>query len=799
MESITPAVFISWQLGGLEARNILRPDKIEKEHIFLGILKLLDLTQDELVAKMGVPADVAPVALGEAREVKPLFEKAGADVSNLRWLFRSSLDQGPQAVRGDVLHRSDACRKMFEEADRLRSSYGHPNVSLAHVLSVLIGEEKSRVGDFLAGQNVNVQVLRDRLQEILGRSQRVASVSPDAGGGASPDASGSSIVSKIGRDLTELARADKLGQVIGRDPEIKSVAQALTRKKKNSAILLGDPGVGKTAVVEGLAQKLVRGELTGEELKGVRIVEIRMGDIVAGTKFRGDLEERLSVLLKEAERDRKLVIFLDEIHTVMQAGGGSGGVGVADILKPAIQSGDFRCIGATTFKEYKKYIESDAALERRFQPVIVREPTRDEALTILSGLKASYEKHHGLRISDEAVAAAVDMSIRYMPDSFLPDKALDLVDEAAAMLRIHSVDSRREEATTLEKPHVAEAVSKRKGIPLKVLLASDGERVRNLKEKLARRIIGQPLAVEQVAAAITEVKALGPEKNKPSGVFLFAGATGVGKTEMAKAIADILFEGAEGKLIFFDMSEFMEEHSVAKLIGAPPGYIGFEAGGLLVEQVRRYPYSVVLFDEIEKAHPKVFDVFLQIFDEARLTDSSGRRADFQNTFVILTSNLGSRVRPEASGRPIGIQAAETAGAPPRAGGTIDKDAFGKNIDSALQAKFRPEFLGRLLHKIIFFPLEPADIRTIIVSILLPRIEQRLATKKVRLMVEDPVLDRLVAQCDIAYGVRNLAQLLDHEITKPLTEAFIAGTFAKGDVISVRMEGDRAAFARARAK
>ncbi|MBM3294291.1 MAG: ATP-dependent Clp protease ATP-binding subunit [Candidatus Aminicenantes bacterium] len=796
MERITPAVFIAWQLGGLEARNILRREKIEKEHIFLGLLKLLDLTHDELVGKMGVPPDVAPAALEEVRVLRPIFEKAGADVSNLRWLLRSSLPMGPQTVRGEVLHRSDACRAMFEDADRLRSLFGHPDLNLTHLLTALLGEETSTVVDFLAGQKVNVNALRAGFQDALEKTPRPAPASFEAPGGSAQAQPGTSIVSKIGRDLTELARANKLGPVIGRDPEIKSVAQALTRKKKNSAILLGDPGVGKTAVVEGLAQKLVREELTGEELKGVRIVEIRMGDIVAGTKFRGDLEEKLSALLKEAERDRKLVIFLDEIHTIMQAGGGSGSVGVADILKPAIQSGDFRCIGATTFKEYKKYIESDPALERRFQPVVVKEPTREETLTILSGLKASYEKHHGLRISDEAVEAAVEMSIRYLPDAFLPDKALDLVDEAAAMLRIHSVDSRREEAASLEKPHIAEAVSKRKGIPLRVLLSSDAERVRNLRGKLAARIIGQTAAVDMVAAAITEVKALGPEKNKPSGLFLFAGATGVGKTEMAKALADILFEGAEGKLLAFDMSEYMEEHSVSKLIGAPPGYIGFEAGGQLVEQVRRYPYSVVLFDEIEKAHPKVFDVFLQIFDEARLTDSSGRRADFQNAFVILTSNVGGRVRPEASGRPIGIQVAEASAAGPASGEPIDLEAFRKNVEAALMSKFRPEFLGRLPHKIVFFPLDPAGLKAVLTTILLPRIERRLAAKKTRLAVDEAVLDRLVARCDIAYGVRSLIQILDNEITKPLTEGFVAQAFGEGDVISVRADGDKLAFSKA---
>lgn len=791
MEKISPAVFIAWQLGGLEARNILRQAKIEKEHIFLGILRLLELTQDEMTAKMGIPRDVAVAALEEARDIKPLFESTEIDVANLRWLLRSSLELGSAAVRGEVIHRSEACRKMFEEAEVLRHNSGHPLASLGHLLLAMFGKEKSKITNFLAEQNINVPALKDRIKEKLDHSPHFPSPQQKRADIVPQEVSRPSIISKIGRDLTELAKKRMLGKVIGRDTEIKSIAQALTRKKKNSAILIGDPGVGKTAVVEGLAQKLLQGQLTGEELKGVRIVEIRMGEIMAGTKYRGDLEEKLMTLLKEAKDNRKLVIFLDEFHTIMQAGEGAG-IGIADILKPAIQSGEFRCIGATTFKEYKKYIESDPALERRFQPIIIKEPTRDRALMILSGLKASYEKHHGLQISDEAIQAAVDMSIRYLSDTYLPDKAFDLVDEAAAMLRIHSVGS-PQESTTLEVIHIAEAVSKRKGIPLKVLMATDSEMIGNLKEKLAQRIIGQPQAVEQVAAAITEVKTLGSVQNKPSGIFLFAGATGVGKTEMAKALADILFEGSEGKLISFDMSEYMAEHSVAKLIGAPPGYVGYEAGGQLVDHIKRFPYSVVLFDEIEKAHPKVFDVFLQIFDEARLTDSAGRRADFQNTFIILTSNIGSRVRPEASGRPIGIQVKETPGTQSIAGDSFDRSAFQNNILAAVRSRFRPEFLGRLPHKIIFYPLKAEDMKKIITSILLPRIEQRFISKKTRLKIEDRVLGHLIEKCDITYGVRDLARLLDDELTKPLMELFISGTFRERDVIVVRIEDNKLIF------
>jgi ATP-dependent Clp protease ATP-binding subunit ClpC len=481
----------------------------------------------------------------------------------------------------------------------------------------------------------------------------------------------------------------------------------------------------------------------------------------------------------------------------MQAGGGSGALGVADILKPALQSGDFRCIGATTFQEFKKYIESDPALQRRFQPITIKEPTRDEAIEILSGLKSSYQEHHNLRIQDEAIPAAVDLSRRYLPDLYLPDKALDLLDEAASMLRIHSIDSERSYGEILEVHHIAEAVSKRKGIPVNVILCSDEERIKDLKEKLEKRIIGQPEAIAQVSDAIMAVKALGGMKNKPFGVFLFAGATGTGKTEMAKALTDVLFDGTEGKLLTFDMSEYMEEHSVARLIGSPPGYVGHEEGGQLVEQVKRNPYSVILFDEIEKAHLKVFDTFLQIFDEARLTDGAGRRADFQNTFIILTSNVGSKVEVKDVKKPIGVQLSDKQTKGKKEIESFDKKSYKRGIIEAVRSKFRPEFLGRLPHQIVFYPLEPQDIEKILTDILLPRIEQRFSSKEVHLGISDEACRYLIGKGDIRYGIRNIIRLLDTEITQPLTRAFVDKRFGKGDKIVIEVKNKKIVFERER--
>jgi len=796
MERISAATFAAWQLTGFEVVHVFRQKQIEKEHLFLGITKLLDVPQEEFTAKLGVNQASVPSLVEEVQKCRSVFQALSLDAAALRREFRSRLEVGEEPPVGSTVHRSPECKHLFANADSLRQRCGHREVTILHLLSALLADVDNKVVAFLKSKGVDLAALQKKIDEELKRIPAGRTAPPPGPAHRPPPPQkDASVVSKIGRDLTRMAKEGKIGLAIGRNAEIKAVAQTLGRKKKNSAILIGDPGVGKTTVVEGLALKLAKGELTGEELKDVRIVEIRMGEIIAGTKFRGDLEDRLMKLLKEAEKDRKLVIFIDEIHTIMQAGGGQMQVGVADLLKPALQSGDFRCIGATTFKEYKKYIESDPALGRRFQPIVIKEPTRDEALEILTMLKPSYQEHHGITIRDEAIEAAVDLSRRYLPDLFLPDKALDLLDEAASMLRIHSVDPERPEENLLEVHHIAEAVSKRKGIPVNVILCSEEERLRNLKEELSRRIIGQEEAVEAVTKAITEVKTLGGVKNKPFGVFFFAGATGTGKTEMAKAIADVLFGEGEGKLLPFDMSEYMEEHSVSRLIGAPPGYVGHEEGGQLVEQVKRNPYSVILFDEVEKAHPKIFDSFLQIFDEARLTDGAGRRADFQNAFIVLTSNVGSKVDVEAVKKPIGIRLEESRGKKEEGeeDPVIDKELFEKQVMDAVQRRFRPEFIGRIPNRVIFHPLGPAAMTQIIIEVLLPRIERRFAARKIKLDISEEACRLLIGKSDVRYGVRSMMQVMDAAVTKPLSEAVVAGSYKSGDRVNIDAEDGRLVF------
>lgn len=784
MERVSPAVFIAWQLAGVEAVEILSHNQIEREHIFLGILKLLDIPVDELISELRIPEDLSPLLKNEIQQVKKIFTDLQVNITDLRRSLRSYLKVGNKTFMEPVIHRSPDCKKMFSQAENLRQRYGHNEIGLFHLLFALLSQEDNIVIDFLKLKKIDINLLQKRLLEFLEKAQELYPIPVEQ---ELPSHQKPSYVSKIGRDLTDLARKGKLGKIIGRDEEIKAVAQILGLKKKNNAILIGEPGVGKTAVVEGLAQKIVNEEFTGEELKGLQIVEIRMGEIMAGAKFRGDLEERLISLLREAEQNPKLVIFIDEIHTIMQVSGGGGGLGAADILKPALQSGEFRCIGATTFQEYKKYIESDPALQRRFRPIIVEEPTPQQTLDILYGLKSSYENHHGIKIEDDAIKSAVELSYRFLPDLRLPDKALDLLDEAAAMLRIHSKNARKSYGNVLTSIHIAEALSKRTHIPVPVLLRTEEDRLKNLKEKLERRIIGQSQAVKEVVDTVIEVKTFGGVQNKPLAVFMFVGATGTGKTEMAKALADILFEGEERKLLTFDMSEYMEEHSVSKFIGAPPGYIGYDAGGQLVEQVKRNPYSVILFDEVEKAHPKIFDVFLQIFDEARLTDGAGRKADFQNTYIILTSNVGSKIEPERTRKPLGIQITDKHENEERDRDTFNKEMYRNKIFESLRRVFRPEFLGRIPHIVVFYPFEKEDIKKIITTILLPRIEQKFSSKNIKIEVHEDVLQFLTERTDLTYGVRKLIQLLDDEITKPLTKALVDKLFVTGDKIIIELK------------
>ncbi len=720
------------------------------------------------------------------------------------------------------------------------------------------------------------------LQEIRG-TQRITDPNPEEKYQA---------LQKFSRDLTDLARLGKLDPVIGRDEEVRRVVQVLSRRTKNNPVLIGEPGVGKTAIVEGLAQRIVAGDVS-ETLKNRRLVALDMGALVAGAKYRGEFEDRLKAVIKEVESaEGQIILFIDELHTVVGAGAAEGAMDASNMLKPALARGTLRCVGATTLNEYRKHIEKDAALERRFQPVLVREPTVEDTISILRGLKEKYEVHHGVRIKDSAIVAAATLSQRYIADRFLPDKAIDLIDECASKLRIE-IDSmpveidevqrritqaeierqalkkesdpasrerlakledelsgmnaelarmkqhwnrekeliqvirtikgeqeqlnneaqlaeregnlakvaeirygrmielrkRLEEANqkleTLQKgskmlkeevddEDVAEVVSRWTGIPVSRMLEGERDKLVRMEERLGGRVIGQEKAVTAVADAVRRARSGLQDPNRPIGSFIFMGPTGVGKTELAKALAEFLFD-SEQAMIRVDMSEFMEKHSVARLIGAPPGYVGYEEGGYLTEAVRRRPYSVVLFDEIEKAHPEVFNVLLQILDDGRMTDGQGRTVDFKNSLIIMTSNVGSQWILELGAR--------------------DRSEMERRVMEALRSTFKPEFLNRIDEVVIFQNLTPEQIGRI-VEIQLDRLRKRLAERKIELTLTEAAKHLLGRRgYDPIYGARPLKRAIQQLIENPLALEILKGNFPAGSQVRAEAAGDRMTFTR----
>ncbi|HDN84624.1 MAG TPA: ATP-dependent chaperone ClpB, partial [Candidatus Aerophobetes bacterium] len=751
-------------------------------------------------------------------------------------------------------------------------------ISTEHLLLSLCEDETSSAGRILQQQGINKDNLLKALASIRG-TQRVTDQNPEDKYQA---------LERFTRDLTELASQGKLDPVIGRDNEIRRVIQILSRRTKNNPVLIGEPGVGKTAIVEGLAQRIVAGDVP-EGLKEKKILALDMGALLAGAKFRGEFEDRLKSLLREIkEKEGQIVLFIDELHTVVGAGAAEGAIDASNMLKPALARGELRCIGATTLNEYRKYIEKDAALERRFQVVIVREPSVEDTIAILRGLKERYEAHHGVKIKDSALVAAATLSHRYITDRFLPDKAIDLVDEAAARLRIE-IDSRptevdeierkimqleierqalkkekdeasrerlkkleqelaslkekeaelkvqwqkekeiiqrigeikkeienarkesvkaeregnldraaelrygkivqlekelKEESKKLsqlqkdkkmlkeevEEEDIAEIVSEWRGIPLSRLLEGEKEKLTKMEERIKTRVVGQDEAVKAVSNAIRRARAGLQDPNRPLGSFIFLGPTGVGKTELAKALAEFLFDD-EGAMIRLDMSEYMERHTVSRLIGAPPGYVGYEEGGQLTEPVRRQPYTVVLFDEIEKAHPDVFNVLLQILDDGRLTDGQGRTVDFRNTVIIMTSNVGSRWIEELS----------------------RQEDIRQKVREALRAQFRPEFLNRIDEIIIFNRLTQEDIKKI-VDIQISQVEKRLADKHMRIILTSKAKQFLADKgYDPLYGARPLKRVIQREVLDPLALQILEGKFKEGDWIKVDIPDGKLSF------
>ena len=708
----------------------------------------------------------------------------------------------------------------FLEASRLGTEY----IGTEHLLIGIMKEGDCVATRIMLEENVNPQGLYNELVKVL--SEEGEENSESANSSSKGSYNSTPTLNQYGSDLTKQAREGKLDPVIGRKNEIQRVIQILSRRTKNNPCLIGEPGVGKTAVVEGLAEKIVAGDVP-ELLKNKRVVSVDIASMIAGAKYRGDFEERIKKALKEVKKAGDVILFIDEIHTIVGAGSAEGAVDAANILKPLLARGEIQLIGATTLKEYRKYIEKDAALERRFSPVTVNEPTEDETVQILYGLRDKYEAHHNVKITNEAINAAVELSSRYINDRYLPDKAIDLIDEAASKVRMSSytepdsfkdmkdeiekLDKEKEEAIrvqdfekaakirdkenakkkeledskknwetkkskevpTLKEEDIANVISSWTGIPVTKVSESENEKLKNLEENLHKRVIGQDEAVSAVAKAIKRSRMGLKDPNKPIGSFLFLGPTGVGKTELSKALAENLF-GSEDALIRIDMSEYMEPHSVAKLIGSPPGYVGYDEAGQLTEKVRRKPYSVILFDEIEKAHPDVMNMLLQVLDDGRLTDSQGRTVNFKNTVIIMTSNVGAKLITDK--KTLGFT--ESKSGDDKESEEKEYKDIKKEVMAELKKEFKPEFLNRIDEIIVFHKLEDSQIRKI-VDILINNVGKLLKEQGIKLTVDEKAKD-LVAKkgTDKTYGARPLKRAIQTMIEDKIAEAMLDGKIKK---------------------
>jgi len=728
---------------------------------------------------------------------------------------------------------SPRTKNIIEKANKYARSIGLRYTSSECILLGLIDEGEG-IGAQILANLTNIKEIYDEVIKAV--SGNNSNLDMNKNGDEHPS-KGNRAIDKYGIDLNKQAMADKIDPVIGRSNEIERVIQILSRRTKNNPCLIGEPGVGKTAIAEGLAQEIVKGNVP-EILKNKKIVTLDIAGMVAGAKYRGEFEERLKNAMKDIKSDGNIILFIDELHTIIGAGGSEGSIDASNILKPSLARGEIQVIGATTIDEYKKYIEKDSALERRFQPIMVNEPSVDDTILILKGLRDKYEAHHKVVITDEAIEAAAKLSHRYISDRFLPDKAIDLIDEAASKERLKSVTAptnlkdiedkikeaqkekeeainsqnfekaavyRDEEKELIERlnnekeawktnqnlnerqigyEEIADIIAKWTGIPVKKLQGDEADRLLNMENIIHNRVIGQQQAVEAVAKAIRRARVGLKDPKKPIGTFIFLGPTGVGKTELSKALAEVMF-GDENAIIRVDMSEYMEKHSVSKIVGSPPGYVGFDEGGQLTERVRRKPYSVVLFDEIEKAHPDVFNILLQMLDDGRLTDSKGRTVDFKNTVIIMTSNVGASTISRQ--RTLGFSANSS---------NEEKSEYEKmkeNVLSQLKEAFRPEFLNRIDEIIVFHALNKENIEEI-VSLMVNNLSKRLNELGISIEVDEGAKKLLASESfDINYGARPLQRAIRRKIEDKLSEEILKGTINKLDTIFVTEENNELKF------
>jgi ATP-dependent Clp protease ATP-binding subunit ClpC len=771
---------------------------------------------------------------GEGVAAKAL-ESLGISLEAVRSQVEEIIGQGQTPPTGHIPFTPRA-KKVLELSLREALQLGHNYIGTEHILLGLIREGEGVAAQVLVKLGADLNKVRQQVIQLLSGYAGGKGEPGQAGGEQAP--TGSLVLDQFGRNLTQLARETKLDPVIGREKEIERVMQVLSRRTKNNPVLIGEPGVGKTAIVEGLAQKIVKGEVP-ETLKGKQIYTLDLGALVAGSRYRGDFEERLKKVLKEIRTRGDIVLFIDELHTLVGAGAAEGAIDAASILKPMLARGELQTIGATTLEEYRKHLEKDAALERRFQPIQVAEPSVAHTIDILKGLRDRYESHHRVTITDDAVVAAANLADRYISDRFLPDKAIDLIDEAGSRMRIRRMtappdlrefderiaDVRRDKESAIdaqdfekaarlrdnEKNLLAEKATREKewkagemdvlaevteeeiaevlaiwtGIPVYKLTEEETAKLIRMEDELHKRIVNQTESVKAVSQAIRRTRAGLKDPKRPSGSFIFLGPSGVGKTELAKTLAEFLF-GDEAALIQLDMSEYMEKHTVSRLIGSPPGYVGYEEGGQLTEAVRRKPFSVVLFDEIEKAHPDVFNTLLQILEDGRLTDAQGRTVDFKNTVIIMTSNLGTRDLEKARGIGFSMNPDEE----------MNYDRMREKVTEELKRTFRPEFLNRIDEVIVFHPLTVEHVKQI-VDLMMKRVTEQLAAKDIEIVLTDQAKDLIAAKgYDPALGARPLRRTIQRMIEDPLSEKLLWKEFSAATTIICDAVGDELTFSSA---